>query len=72
MLRVFVTQKQIFRFVEYRPNSLEKAFKYELLTEPDLSVKIEYVLYLNIRIMLWLYCGQTDDDAYCVGKVKEG
>ncbi|KAL3102186.1 hypothetical protein niasHS_003595 [Heterodera schachtii] len=31
------------RFIGYKPSSLEKCFKYELLTEPDLNVKIDLI-----------------------------
>uniref|UniRef100_A0A915M165 RNA polymerase II-associated factor 1 homolog n=1 Tax=Meloidogyne javanica TaxID=6303 RepID=A0A915M165_MELJA len=31
------------RFVNYKPSTLEKNFKYELLTEPDLNVKIDLI-----------------------------
>lgn len=33
----------IYRFITYKPSSLEKNFKYELLTEPDLNVKIDLI-----------------------------
>ncbi|KAI1727936.1 paf1 domain-containing protein [Ditylenchus destructor] len=36
----FVSQN---RFVGYRPTTLEKSYKYELLTEPDLNVKIDLI-----------------------------
>uniref|UniRef100_A0A183C1X7 RNA polymerase II-associated factor 1 homolog n=1 Tax=Globodera pallida TaxID=36090 RepID=A0A183C1X7_GLOPA len=31
------------RFIGYKPSSLEKCFRYELLTEPDLNVKIDLI-----------------------------
>jgi RNA polymerase II-associated factor 1 len=33
----------LYRFVNYKPSTLEKNFKYELLTEPDLNVKIDLI-----------------------------
>lgn len=32
-----------FSFVSYKSSTLEKNFKYELLTEPDLNVKIDLI-----------------------------
>ena len=36
-----------FRFHDYKQTSLEKGYKYELLTEPDLSVKIALIDSMN-------------------------
>jgi len=33
----------IFRFIQYKPTSLEKNYKHELLTEPDLGVTIDLI-----------------------------
>lgn len=32
-----------YRFVEYKPTTLEKSYKYELLTESDLNVNIDLI-----------------------------
>ena len=33
----------LFRFVEYKPTSLERSYKYDLLTEHDLGVNIDLI-----------------------------
>uniref|UniRef100_A0A914BUF1 RNA polymerase II-associated factor 1 homolog n=1 Tax=Acrobeloides nanus TaxID=290746 RepID=A0A914BUF1_9BILA len=38
------------RFVQYKPTSLEKNYKFELLTEPDLGVKIDLINPLTYQI----------------------
>ena len=32
-----------FRFIQYKPTSLERSYKYDLLTEPDLGVTIDLI-----------------------------
>lgn len=43
VIYVFLFLIYYLRFVEYKPTSLEKSYKYELLTEPDLNVNIDLI-----------------------------
>ena len=42
MLKVYASLSNI-RFVEYKPTSLEKNYKHEMLTEVDLGVNIDLI-----------------------------
>lgn len=71
MLRIYkidinINDLFIFRFVEYKPTSLERSYKYDLLTEHDLGVTIDLInpdtyriepggLYCTIQVILVLY-----------------
>lgn len=39
----FFLKKNIFRFIEYKSTSLERNYKYEVLTEHDLGVTIDLI-----------------------------
>ena len=39
----FLMSSFIIRFVEYKPTSLEKNYKHEMLTEVDLGVNIDLI-----------------------------
>ena len=44
LTHVYVPTSQSKRFIDYAPTSLERNYKYELLTEHDLGVHVDLIL----------------------------